>query len=112
VNRPADCPQPEHVICPLAANGWQEYRRLVLASIENFKQQLTDFSASNKAEHAEIFRVIRQRETTVDDRLRTMDTHLVEVDATVLGRRRWTNDMVAWIVAAAAVASAVTAIVV
>jgi hypothetical protein len=30
----------------------------------------------------------------------------------VLGRRRWTNDMVAWIVAAAAVASAVTAIVV
>jgi len=84
----------------LAANGWQEYRRLVLASIENFKQQLTDFSASNKAEHAEIFRVIRQRETTVDDRLRTMDTH------------RWTNDMVAWIVAAAAVASAVTAIVV
>ena len=55
MSKPEDCQQPENVVCPMSSNGWNEYKRLVLSSMDGLKDSIKDLREENRNEHDLIF---------------------------------------------------------
>lgn len=109
--KPPDCPTPEHVICPLAGtNGWPEYKRLVMTNQEQLARQIADLRRENKAEHAEIFALMRQRDHNVDRRITGVETGMATLKGEHKGGNQWLQTAIAVIAGLSAVAAAVGSI--
>jgi hypothetical protein len=64
-----DCPQPESVVCPHSANGFQQYKKLILASIDGLNERIGQLHKDNREDHDKIVGLIDQRDNVMRDRV-------------------------------------------